>query len=275
MRSNKKLLVHSSFLSIIVHVFFAGILFFSFELTSKPQKPQKTINNIKAVAVNSKLVEQELKRLEEQEKIKQESDLKRHNEIKKQVAKLEEKRKTEEKKINDLKKQKKLEEELRKKTLELKKKKEEQERKKKIEAQKKKEEKERKKKIEVQKKKEEAKRKALEKQLQEQLEKEQQELNRRAQKQELEKIRKYANLYKSIIESNFNKLSLPESLSCNIRIELSKEGEVINASIIKSSGHDLFDTRAERAVYSASPLPVPDDNKVFEKLRFIEIEFEP
>ncbi|MEQ8938113.1 MAG: cell envelope integrity protein TolA [Gammaproteobacteria bacterium] len=47
------------------------------------------------------------------------------------------------------------------------------------------------------------------------------------------------------------------------------------ASIAKSSGNELFDKRAETAVYSASPLPVPYEPRVFNQMRTIQITFRP
>jgi colicin import membrane protein len=52
-------------------------------------------------------------------------------------------------------------------------------------------------------------------------------------------------------------------------------GKVVEATIAKSSGNALFDQRAENAVYLASPLPVPEEIRVFEKMRSIRFTFEP
>ena len=52
-------------------------------------------------------------------------------------------------------------------------------------------------------------------------------------------------------------------------------GKIIEANIVESSGNELFDQRAEKAVYSASPLPVPTDEKLFNKMRAIRITFDP
>ena len=52
-------------------------------------------------------------------------------------------------------------------------------------------------------------------------------------------------------------------------------GKVFEASIEISSGNDLFDRRATNAVYSASPLPVPEEIRLFEKMRTIRFTFDP
>ena len=77
------------------------------------------------------------------------------------------------------------------------------------------------------------------------------------------------------IENKFNRLGLEEGLSCVILIRMIEGGKVVEASIVKSSGNDLFDKRAEDAVYKASPLPTPDETRLFEKMRNIRFTFEP
>ena len=47
------------------------------------------------------------------------------------------------------------------------------------------------------------------------------------------------------------------------------------SNIVEASGNELFDQRAEKAVYSASPLPVPSEIRLFNKMRSIRITFEP
>ena len=52
-------------------------------------------------------------------------------------------------------------------------------------------------------------------------------------------------------------------------------GEVIESNIVESSGDATFDQRAEKAVRRASPLPVPTESRLFNKMRSIRITFEP
>ena len=56
---------------------------------------------------------------------------------------------------------------------------------------------------------------------------------------------------------------------------MSEGGKVIESTIVESSGNELFDQRAEKAVYSASPLPVPSESRLFNKMRSIRITFDP
>ena len=79
----------------------------------------------------------------------------------------------------------------------------------------------------------------------------------------------------SEIESKFNETNLKEGLSCKILIRMSEDGTVLESNIVESSGNDLFDQRADKAVHSASPLPVPTEIRFFNKMRTIRITFEP
>jgi len=44
---------------------------------------------------------------------------------------------------------------------------------------------------------------------------------------------------------------------------------------VKSSGNTTFDRQAELAVRKASPLPVPDDPRLFQQMKDIQFEFDP
>ncbi|MEM7026806.1 MAG: cell envelope integrity protein TolA, partial [Pseudomonadota bacterium] len=134
-------------------------------------------------------------------------------------------------------------------------------------------EKKRKEEAEKKRKEEEArKQRELEEALQAELEAEQQAIQ---DQQDLSEIQKYTILIGRTIEGQFNRLGLPDGLSCEILIRLLEGGNVADVSIAKSSGNELFDKRAEDAVYKASPLPVPDEPRVFNKMRTIQILFRP
>jgi colicin import membrane protein len=57
---------------------------------------------------------------------------------------------------------------------------------------------------------------------------------------------------------------LDPQLTCKVSIRLSASGEVLSASIVSSSGNSLFDDSTIRAVYKASPLPLPRDSAAFQ-----------
>ena len=276
----------SLLLSIVLHTILGGVLIYSFEFSPKPTPPPRSaVNIIKAVSVDKKQVELELKRLKDKEDAKKAEELKRQKELAKKAEEVKKKLLKEEKKLNEIKKKKEQEqkkqkaEELRKKKLKKEKKeleikqKLEEEKRKKAEAEKEKQkelkekEAERKRKAE-----EEKKHKELEKALQEELEAE---LDAEQQQRDLSVIQKYQILIGREIENKFNKLGLPKGLSCVILIRMLEGGQVVEASIVKSSGNDLFDKRAETAVYSASPLPAPNESRIFKQIRDIRLTFEP
>jgi colicin import membrane protein len=53
-------------------------------------------------------------------------------------------------------------------------------------------------------------------------------------------------------------------------------GEVLSATLKKSSGHAAYDAAVERAINRASPLPVPNDTDLFqENFRELNLVFRP
>ena len=249
----------SLFFSIILHIILGGILIYSFKFSAKPTPVHKPVTNIvQATSVDKKQVELELKRLKDKEEAKKAEEKKRQKKLEKKAEEAKKKRIAEEKKLKKLEKEKK---ELEKKQkLEREKKKKEAERKRKEEEKLKAEEAERKRK--------EEEKKLKEKALQEELEAEQSEHDQ-------SEISKFTNLIINAIENRFNCSTLFKGISNKILIRMSESGKVIESTIIESSGNELFDQRAEKAVYSASPLPVPTDSKLFNEMRKIRITFEP
>jgi len=275
----------------VLHLVVGVLLIFSFEFTPQPKTQiRKDVNVVQAVAVDRKQVELELARIKKIEEDKHKIEKKRLDELGKKARNLENKRKAEEKKLAEAKKkkeqeQKKRKEEqahiakLKKEKVELEKKqqleekkiKEAEERAKKLKA----EEDERKKRVaeEKRKKAEEAERKHREKELADAVAEE--EAAEQASKDQILINRIAARMVRSI-ENEFNKTGLPEGLECVLRVRLTPGGEVIYVRIAKSSGHDIFDSRAEKATRKASPLPVPDDLIIFERhFRDNTITFKP
>lgn len=285
MEANWFLTSRSLVLSIILHLVLGAVLIFSFEFSPKPTPPTKPIVNIvKATAVDKKQVELELKRLKKLDDEKIEKEIKRQKDLEKKADDAKKKRLAEEKKLKDIKKKKEQETKKRKKeearVKKLEKEKKELEKKTKLEQEKKKKVEEERKKIETEKKKleadkkkkEEEKRKEQEQALQDQLDAE---LEAEQQERDQTLLEKYISLIQNDIQNNFNRLGLPDGLSCVILIRMLEGGKVVEASIVESSGNDLFDRRAEKSVYLASPLPVPDENRLFEQMRNIRFTFEP
>jgi TonB family protein len=52
---------------------------------------------------------------------------------------------------------------------------------------------------------------------------------------------------------------ISRGLSCDVRITLSANGEVVNTEIVRKSGNNVFDDSVIRAIYKSSPMPVNPD----------------
>ena len=260
MRTNWFQTSRSLFFSILLHIVFGGILIFSFKFSAKPTPVHKPVTNIiKAISVDKKQVELELKRLNDIEEAKKTAEKKRQKKLEKKAEDAKKKRIAEEKKLKQLKKKKDKEKKL---------KKLEKEKKKAQEAERKRKEEEKKKAQEAERKRKEEEKKLKEKALQDELEAEQLEYDQ-------SEISKFTNLIINAIENKFNETNLKEGLSCKILIRMSEGGKVIESTIVESSGNELFDQRAEKAVFASSPLPVPSESKLFNKMRSIRITFDP
>jgi len=288
MRLGRFTTLSSSVLSLILHLVVGVLLLFSFEFSPQPKTQiRQDVNVVQAVVIDKKQVDLELERIRKIEEEKHKKEKQRLDELEKKANNLEKKRKEEEKKLAEAKKkkeheQKKFKEEqvrlkkLEKEKAELKKKRELEEKKikeAKAKAEKlKAEDKARQQKIAEEKK--VAERKRREKELADAMNAE--ETAERASKDQ-ELINRISNNIKRSIESNFNKVGLPDDLECELRVRLVPGGDVIDVTIAKSSGHDIFDRRAVNATQKASPLPVPDDVATFERLdlREIKLYFKP
>ena len=80
------------------------------------------------------------------------------------------------------------------------------------------------------------------------------------------------SIYRRVV-NNFNKSGLPPGLECELTVRTIPGGEVVNVSVSKSSGNDIFDRRAMAAVEKASPLPLPEDAATFDRLKLRQIAF--
>ncbi|WP_353573198.1 cell envelope integrity protein TolA [Candidatus Albibeggiatoa sp. nov. BB20] len=62
-------------------------------------------------------------------------------------------------------------------------------------------------------------------------------------------------------------------LTCRILVKLTPDGAVTHAQVSASSGHAAFDSSAVRAVYKASPLPIPQD--LYDRFKTFTFTFRP
>lgn len=284
-------------LSVIVHLGLMALLISNFQW-SKPEikqsgTPQPKIN---ATAVNSKRVEQLVKKLknerltkkrQEQKRLddlkKAEDDAKRRRiaeekkaeEARKSRAQAEQRRKAEEKKAADLKKKREKEEVERKKKAEAeKRRKEEAERKRKADAEKRrKEEAERKRKAkeEAERKRKEAEEKArqeaLEREMEAQMAAEAAELAAAHKQMVMSEVDKYVALIKGKITRNWIE---PEKMGyCIFRISMAPGGLILSVSAVE--GDPQHCDSGQRAIYKSEPLPVSNDPDVFAELKSIRL----
>ena len=270
------LMTRSIFLSVLLHLLAVGLLIFSLNFSEEPvQLPANPVQAMGATAIDSNQVEQEVAQLKEleQKKVNQQRELEQKTqELEKKSKSAEQKRRKEEVRLANLQKRQ-VEEEQKRKEEEKKladAKQQQEEIKKQAEVEQKRKE-EAQAKAEAEKKKKEA-----EEALKKQLAAEQAEQQATQDRQDLTLIQQYTLRIKAAIQAEYNLLGLSEpGLACVIFIRLSPTGDVIDTRIAKSSGNAVFDTRAMTSVQKASPLPVPEDARVFGKMREINFTFDP
>jgi colicin import membrane protein len=269
------LVTRSIILSVAVHAVAAVLLIFSLNFEPEPiQAVMPAGEIIDATAIDSKQVEQEVAQLKElqQKKVDQERELQQKvRELERQSRTAEQKRREEEVRLADVQKQKAAEEQKRKeeeqKLADVQKKQEELKQQAEVEQ---KRQQEAQAKAEAEKKKKEA-----EEALKKQLAAEQAQQAAAQDKADMNVINQYVARIAGAIQGQFNTAGLEPGLSCVLQIRMLAGGEVTDARITKSSGNAIFDSRAIAAVQLASPLPVPEDARIFGKMREIRLTFKP
>ena len=272
--------------AVLIHVAAFSLLVVSFDMGVRTiSKPAANIVN--AVAIDNKAVENELQKLrdiDEQKRKKQQQAQEKLKDTEKKLAAAEKKRQAEEKRLADTRQkqqqaQKKREAE-QEKVAQLQKDQKELEKQQKLaEEKKRKAEAEQQRIIAEQKKRqeEEQKRKQKEEALKKQQAEEQKARAAAQAKQDQQLLRNISAELKQRVTNNFNISGLPPGLKCEIEVRAIPGGAIISASISKSSGNDIFDSRALTALQKASPLPLPDDAATLDRLnlRHFIFEFNP
>jgi colicin import membrane protein len=75
---------------------------------------------------------------------------------------------------------------------------------------------------------------------------------------------------KWLISENIN-----PDIACQLLVHVGPGGVVLNVEIIKESGDDNLDRSARSAIMKASPLPVPENEELFDKFRSLRLTFRP
>jgi len=236
------------------------------------------------------LKEEEIKKLEEQKKIKEEEakqeqlkaeELTKQRELEEEkTQEAEKKRLAEEARLKELAIEKEKEEEEKKKEeLAKKKKAEEAEKKKQAEAEKKRKlEEEKKKKDELAKKKreedkrkkEEAEKKKKQAELEAALAQEQ------ARSQAAALFSRYTGPIKAKVTNSWVRPgNLRPGARAKVLVRVSPQGDVLTARIQQGSGDPIFDRSVINAVYKASPLPIPNDPRLYPHYRDFVFNFDP
>ena len=279
--------------AILVHIAFVVIIVFSLDWHLKPSHPQSQENVVQAVTVDESKVQAELEKLKAEEKRKQQAEEAKRRAQEKKAREAKQAREREEKRLVELKKQREAEQRKLKqqqakavaearKARELEQKKQaEAERLEKLRKEKEALEQQRKEEeqrlAEQKQREEEEKRRQEEQQrLQEQMAAEQLQLEAEREKKVQSIVDQYIGYIKDKVTRNWLKPpTAREGLSCTVRVRLIPGGEVLDVQIIKGSGDPVFDDSVQKAVFKASPLPLPADSSLFERFRVLQFVFKP
>lgn len=294
--------------AIVVHLGLLAVLFFSMDWTEVASTRGDKKAPIQAVVIDADKLNAEIKRQQEIKQQKQKLEQEKLKQLELEAEKVKKARQQEEQRLAELQQQR--EETKRKAELEARQRaqaklKAQQEAKRKAEAEQKRKAEE-KRQAEARRKQEEEriaaeKRKAEEQRLAEEKRKAEQEARRKAaaeaerkeaeaalqaslaaEQEALEGLRvsKEVNRYVAYIQDKVQRswIRPPGSgseLTCLVGVKLIPSGEVIDATILRSSGNAAFDRSVEAAVFKASPLRVPQDPKVMARFRSFNFIFKP
>ena len=83
--------------------------------------------------------------------------------------------------------------------------------------------------------------------------------------------------YRALIQSKIrSRTVMPPDLPGNPKVEfivtLLPGGDILDVRLSKSSGHAVFDSAVERAIFLSKPLPLPPDPALFKEFRILKIE---
>jgi len=231
--------------AVLVHVALLAVIVLGVRWQAKPQFPTQPVQ---ARAVTDAETRKEVERRMREERVRAEADARRKREQEAQARRQEQAKRAEQKR--------------------------------KLEAQHKAEA-EKKRKAEQQKKEKAERQKAAEQSMKEQLareEKERLEARRTAEQAAAtqSELARYEGLIRQRVERNWVRpAGWSLGMECIVRVRLVPTGEVIQATVIRSSGNVGFDRSVENAVYKAAPLPLPEDRALFEHFRELELRFRP
>jgi colicin import membrane protein len=89
-------------------------------------------------------------------------------------------------------------------------------------------------------------------------------------------VGRYTDMIRSKIRRNIvMPPDVPESAVAEFKVTLLPDGSVMEAELLKSSGNPAYDDAAERAIYKAQPLPLPQDAGLQKKFRELRLTIRP
>ena len=263
----------------------------------KKQQEIEKQQNLEELEKQAEEKKQEIEKLELEKQQKEELALEKEKEELQKIEELAKQREIEEEKTKEVEK-KRLAEEARLKELALEKEKEEEEKKKKeqelaqkkLEEERKKEEAEKKRKLAEEKKKQEEL--AQKKREEEKLKKEQAEKKRKekeladslaAEQAQAQARNQAAALFSQYIGPIRNKVTnswirpgtVRPGAQAKVLVRVSPQGDVLTVKVQRASGDPIFDRSVINAVYKASPLPIPDDARLYPHYRDFVFNFDP
>ncbi len=98
------------------------------------------------------------------------------------------------------------------------------------------------------------------------------EADRRAQRE----VDRYIAIIRQRVERNWIRPpSAVQGLSCTLQVRVIPSGDVVDVSVVTSSGDGAFDRSAVAAVYKASPLDLPREPGLADRFRVFNLDFRP
>ena len=89
-------------------------------------------------------------------------------------------------------------------------------------------------------------------------------------------VSKYTTLIRQKVSRNWIRpAGSRNDLTCTVSVRVIPGGDVVGVTVVNTSGDPVFDRSVETAVRRASPLPIPTDPLVFERMREITFIFDP
>jgi colicin import membrane protein len=285
MRTETSRLSRAIVLAITVHAVLLALLIVSFEWTPKTAGMAPQIQVVQAVAVDEKKVQAEMQKLKQTRQREQDRKEQQLRQLQQRLAQEKQQLQDLEKKRRETAAKRQAEAQQAKEAqrqAELKRKQEEAERQKQLQAQQEAAEKQRqeeaKREAELKAQQEkEAQRKAEEERRRKEAEQAlQQQLAEEKAQRDQGVVAQYIGLIKQKVTQNWVRPAGWQSgQSCEVRIQLIPDGEVVNVQVLNSCGSPLSDQSVETAVSRASPLPLPPDPTLFDRFRDIKFIFKP